>query len=194
VNESSQSLIPHYDVRATFPDMALLVGDSITFATLKKTFSTAVLSGPYEPSASYLIVERPVRNTDQNFDSPAQLLIFVCSVCSVCFALFFFCRSSNSPPLLRSPSGLSSWLPSLRLACRWCTLPPSGISSLAPTTFTARNYDVFPAETEFITVLDHAIRPVPRRVSEKLSHTEVTFRADIANLIGPGGQQKSDPV
>ena len=64
----------------------------------------------------------------------------------------------------------------------------------APTTFTAQHYDGFPAETEFITVLDHAIRPVPRRVSEKLSHTEVTFRADIANLIGPGGQQKSDPV
>ena len=126
----SQSLIPHYDVRATFPEMALLVGDSITFATLKKTFSTAVLAGPYEPYASYLIVERPVRNTGQNFDSPAQLLIFVCSVC---FALFFFCRSSNSPPLLRSPSGLSRpWLPSLRLACRWCTLLPSGISSLPP--------------------------------------------------------------
>ena len=192
MSESSQSLIPHYDVRATFPDMALLVGDSITFATLKKTFSTAVLAGPYDPSASYLIVERPVRNTGQNFDSPAQLLIFVCSVC---FALFFLLQEFQFSTTVEE----SEWAFQTLAAFSEAGLQVVNSASFrylvsAPTTFTAQHYDGFPAETEFITVLDHAIRPVPRRVSEKLSHTEVTFRADIANLIGPGGQQKSDPV
>jgi len=56
----SQQLVSTHDVRAILPDMAFLVGDSESYATLKKTFPLAVLAGPYDPAVSYLTIERPV--------------------------------------------------------------------------------------------------------------------------------------
>ena len=56
----SQHLVSTHDVRAILPDMAFLVGDSESYATLKKTFPLAVLAGPYDPAVSYLTIERPV--------------------------------------------------------------------------------------------------------------------------------------